>query len=47
MHALELDRFGGRAVAIASLFRVLRSGSSDYDALANAATDRYGGEFSR
>lgn len=41
MHPLELDRFGGRAVAIASLFRALKPGS-DYAQLADEATRRYG-----
>jgi hypothetical protein len=40
--ALELDRFSGRAVAIASLFRVLRADSSDYGDMADAAVRRYG-----
>lgn len=42
MHALELDRFGGRAVAIASLFRVLRAGTAAYGELSDAAVRRYG-----
>jgi hypothetical protein len=37
MQPLELDRFGGRVVAMASLFRTLAPGDSDYGELARSA----------
>lgn len=41
LQPLELDRFGGRAVAIVSLFRVLSSGTEDYAALSSEAAGRF------
>ena len=41
---LDLQRFTGRAVALASLFRLLRPGAEDYGRIAGKARDWYGAE---
>ena len=42
LQPLDLHRFSGRAVAMASLFRLLRPGSADYRQMAERAVELYG-----
>lgn len=41
MAPLDMQRFSGRAVALASMFRLLRPGSEDYGRMARQARERY------
>jgi hypothetical protein len=43
LEPLDLAHFSGRAVAMATMFRLLAPGADDYAAMAHTAGDRYGG----